>query len=87
MKWKIIKIKYFWEKPKSQNKKEVCTVLSVEEGIYLPPISNVNQKYIRWISIKNICSIKSLVERVNLIQNMRIIINLQNKILILNKIS
>ena len=34
---------------KAISKKEVYTILSIESGIYLPPISDANQSYLRGI--------------------------------------
>ena len=32
---------------KARSKKEVYTILSIEGGIYLPPISDANQSYLK----------------------------------------
>ena len=60
---------------KARSKNEVYTVLSVKGGIYLPPISDANQKYLKGIFTgkKKYFLIKSIfVKRVPQIENLRL---------------
>ena len=60
---------------KARSKKEVYTILSIEDGIYLHPISDANQSYLKGILTvkkKYFLSKDIMVKRVPQIEHLRV---------------